>query len=211
MTPTLSPHSRTPQGEQTAERILDVAEALFAQHGFAGTKLREVAREAGIRAPSLYNHFPSKEALYAAVLERALRPTLQMLESFLADGDPAAPQGPRELELVDQMMSQLAARPNLGRLIYHEVLTGHTGLNPIVSEWLRSLYGHGLRALAQRTDKGPWTPEELPRLLFTMAATFSGYFALAPGYAAAFGGEPLAAESLARQSAFLRKFWRRVW
>ena len=58
------------RGEATAERILDEAEALFAERGFAGATLRDVATRVGIRNPSLYNHFPSKECLYVAVLER---------------------------------------------------------------------------------------------------------------------------------------------
>jgi len=63
------------KGEITAERILDAAEALFAEHGYAGTTLRDVAERVGIRIPSLYNHFESKDALYAAVLEPPARRT----------------------------------------------------------------------------------------------------------------------------------------
>ena len=80
---------RTAKGVETVERALDVAEHLFAERGFRGTSLRDVADAAGIRAPSLYNHFPAKEALYEAVLERALRPMQEMLEDFLAGGESA--------------------------------------------------------------------------------------------------------------------------
>ena len=67
------------KGELTAERILDAAEAHFAERGYEGTTLRDVASAVGIRNPSLYNHFGSKEQLYAAVLERGIRPVLEML------------------------------------------------------------------------------------------------------------------------------------
>jgi len=70
------------KGEVTAERILDAAEALFAERGYAGTSLRDVAARVELRIPSIYNHFPSKDALYAAVLARGIGPVLELLAEF---------------------------------------------------------------------------------------------------------------------------------
>src|SRR2546422_10745979 len=58
----------------TREVILDTAERLFAARGVEGVAVRDLAREMGITASSLYNHFPGKQALYDAVLERGLGP-----------------------------------------------------------------------------------------------------------------------------------------
>ncbi len=52
----------------TRQRILDEALKLFAQHGFAGTSMRMVARATGLRESSLYNHFPGKEDLYGRAI-----------------------------------------------------------------------------------------------------------------------------------------------
>lgn len=52
----------------TRERILAVALELFAQHGFGGASIRELARNVGIRESSLYNHFPSKAAILEAIM-----------------------------------------------------------------------------------------------------------------------------------------------
>jgi DNA-binding transcriptional regulator YbjK len=60
------PQSASSGAPQTRERILDVAEALFAERGFAGTSVRDIAASAGLTAASLYNHFDGKEALYDA-------------------------------------------------------------------------------------------------------------------------------------------------
>src|SRR3989449_11304042 len=61
----------------TRELILDTAEHLFAARGVEGVAVRDLAREMGITASSLYNHFPGKQALYAAVLERGLGPIVE--------------------------------------------------------------------------------------------------------------------------------------
>lgn len=52
----------------TRQRLLDCALELFAAHGFAGTSMRMLARGAGIRESSIYNHFSGKDELYKAVI-----------------------------------------------------------------------------------------------------------------------------------------------
>lgn len=55
----------------TKEQILNVAERLFAEKGFAGTSLRNVIREAGVNIAAVHYHFGSKEELFIAVVRRA--------------------------------------------------------------------------------------------------------------------------------------------
>ncbi len=103
----------------TRERLLDAAEAEFAARGFAAARLEDVARRAGLRRPSLLHHFASKQALYAAVLERAV--------AALAAGLTAAmsAQGafPRRLDaLVLAFRRFLDARPALAPLIVRELV-----------------------------------------------------------------------------------------
>ena len=71
-------------GVDTKERILDAAERLFATHGFAGTSLRSVTKEAGVNLAAVHYHFGTKEDLLRAVLSRIVIPVnrerLEMLE-----------------------------------------------------------------------------------------------------------------------------------
>lgn len=53
----------------TRERILEAALDLFARQGFAGTSMRQIAQQVGMRASSLYNHFPGKEAIFGGLIE----------------------------------------------------------------------------------------------------------------------------------------------
>ena len=54
---------RKSEERDTRQDILDAALDLFAQSGFFGTSMREIAREVGVRESALYHHFPSKEAI----------------------------------------------------------------------------------------------------------------------------------------------------
>ena len=73
----------------TQEKVLDAAERLFAEHGFASTSLRKVTSEAGVNLAAVHYHFGSKAALVRAVFARRLDPLnaerLRALDAVLAD------------------------------------------------------------------------------------------------------------------------------
>ena len=53
----------------TRDRILDEALSLFAENGYDGTSVEEIAEKVGIKAPSLYNHFKGKEDILNALID----------------------------------------------------------------------------------------------------------------------------------------------
>lgn len=55
--------------EDTKQRILDKALELFAAKGYDSVSVGEIAGAVGIKAPSLYNHFPGKQAIFDAIVE----------------------------------------------------------------------------------------------------------------------------------------------
>ena len=55
--------------EDTKRRILDKALELFSTQGYDSVSVGEIAKAVGIKAPSLYNHFPSKQAIFDAIVE----------------------------------------------------------------------------------------------------------------------------------------------
>jgi AcrR family transcriptional regulator len=59
--------------QATRQRILDSARRLFARDGFEGAATRELARQAGIAAGTLFNYFPTKEAIAMSLAAEALR------------------------------------------------------------------------------------------------------------------------------------------
>ena len=55
--------------EDTKRKIIDKALELFAAHGYDAVSVGEIAKAVGIKAPSLYNHYPSKQAIFDAIVE----------------------------------------------------------------------------------------------------------------------------------------------
>lgn len=77
--------------EERERQILDVAHALFAEHGFAAVTMDDVAARVGVTKPLLYNYWGNKERLYLACLERdAERLLATVRDAVAADPHPAA-------------------------------------------------------------------------------------------------------------------------
>ena len=68
------------------ERILDAARNLFLRNGLRGTTMEAIAREARIAKPTLYAHFPDKDAVFLAILEQLLAAKIAAFDAGL-DGD----------------------------------------------------------------------------------------------------------------------------
>ena len=76
---------RNADGQRTRQAILDAALDLFAEKGFFGTSLRDVATAVGVRESALYNYFPSKDALFEAIIAAHQDSRIERLAP-LADG-----------------------------------------------------------------------------------------------------------------------------
>jgi AcrR family transcriptional regulator len=63
------PQGQTSRGDATRDRLLEVAAKFFGERGYEATSIEAVLREAGVSRGSLYHHFASKGALFAAVVE----------------------------------------------------------------------------------------------------------------------------------------------
>jgi AcrR family transcriptional regulator len=66
------PDQRLERGRTTRERLIATARELFGEHGYEGTSIGAVLEASGVARGALYHHFPSKEALFDAVLDRVV-------------------------------------------------------------------------------------------------------------------------------------------
>jgi AcrR family transcriptional regulator len=103
----------------TAARILNAAEVVFAEHGFAGTSTREIARRAGVPFGALHYHWGSKKELWEAVFRRV---TDRTRETILATFTPGGTLGELIDNLVDAFFDFFAAHRDVTRLCYRTAL-----------------------------------------------------------------------------------------
>jgi AcrR family transcriptional regulator len=77
-------------GAERREQLLDVGRGLFAERGYDGTSVEEVAARAAVSKPVVYAHFGGKEGLYSVVVEREVARLLERFTGALSGDDPRA-------------------------------------------------------------------------------------------------------------------------
>jgi len=127
--PSAVAESATAPSRTRREEILDEAMALFAERGYEGTSMSELAERVGLRKASLFHHFASKEVLYAAVLARLVEEVASAITgSAFLPGTFAE----RLDTLCDAITSVLGQQPFAARLLIREVMDW----GPVVREHL---------------------------------------------------------------------------
>lgn len=75
-------------GPERREQLLEVARAVFAERGFDGAAIEEIASRAGVSKPVVYEHFGTKETLYAEVVDREVKALHGAITGALSGGHP---------------------------------------------------------------------------------------------------------------------------
>jgi AcrR family transcriptional regulator len=190
------------ESPSTRELILDAGERLFADRGFTGVSMREIAAEAGLRnQASLYHHFRDKRALYEAVLGRGVGTIIALVADAAAGEEPGlAPE--RMGSVLDRVVDYLDEHPNVPRLIQRAGLDDSRSLRSAITRLLRPLYAQGLRVL--EGSLGPWEDADLPHLAAGLYHLIFGYFADATLLEAVAQLDARSPAAVARQRRFLK-------
>lgn len=97
--------------------IAATATDLFAEHGYRGTSVEEIARGAGVTPPVVYDHFESKQALYRELLERHFADLREVWrENFAREGA----LGERVGRSFDAWFAYVEAHPFAGRTLFRD-------------------------------------------------------------------------------------------
>jgi AcrR family transcriptional regulator len=146
-----TPRSLRPSGRERQASIIAAASSLFAANGFKGTTTKEIARSVGISQALLFKHFPTKRALYAAILKEKVS-----IPELLASVEEAAnKRDDRQVfTLIASHRIRRSADPTLLRLLLFSALEGHELSAMFFRTQHRVFYDYLAGYIAQRIKEG---------------------------------------------------------
>ena len=138
------------------DKILHVAEELFAQRGYAGIGLAEVADGVGLSKSSLFHHFPSKAQLYTAVMARILTDLEQEITKALALGGSPTKRLDRWIDTVIDVLAANPTYPGLLLRVLVEEAELPSGLpdGKVANDTMRRIGANVVRMLREGMDVG---------------------------------------------------------
>jgi TetR/AcrR family transcriptional regulator len=184
-------HSETlSKGDRTAARLREAALPLFAQRGFDGVSMQDVAEAAGVSTPAVHYHFRDKLDLW-----RAAMTTLRAQIDARADAieiEGAELDALTQLKLLMRHFVRLSAEcPALGRVMMLEGMGGGPRLAWLVRNVFADAYDWQIRLIERAKRAGQIKPYPADQLLILMHAAAATYFTIAPLARAAFDKDAL--------------------
>lgn len=134
------------QKKTTRERILRAAETVFAENGFHHTLMDEVVKAAGTSKGGIYFHFPSKESLFFALMDRLAEKMLREVEEAMTGQDSPIAKVQSALEAA---LKALSRQRHLAKIL---LLQGY-GLGSAFEEKKMEIYGRFARVIQSHLDE----------------------------------------------------------
>jgi TetR/AcrR family transcriptional regulator len=152
--------------------LIAAALDVFSEHGFRGATVDRLAAAAGMSKPNLLYYFPTKQAIYLAVLEDTLEEWLQPLAALDPLRDPLTEIG----RYIDAKLAMSRERPAASRLFANEVLHGAPMIGGFLRGPLKALVDEKAAVMARWIGEGRLAPVD-PRHLIMMIWAVTQHYA----------------------------------
>ena len=197
------------RAERTRAAVLEAAEAIFAEKGFAATRLEDVADRVGIRRASIVYYFKDKKQLYHAVLAGVFGGLLAKIGDALTGPDPL----PARIEAgVCAWVDYVGARPSTARLLLREVADAAPGHRPAVLEHTAPFFELVRKQVFERdaAEIGQLTPIDPVHLASTIAGATVFFVAAMPALVPELELDPVSPAHLAAHREEVLRIVRRL-
>ena len=198
---TLDKPQRAPRAArlEKLQAILQAAETQFARYGFEGVSLETIAGELGLSRQNLLYYYPSKEALYDAVLDDVLASWLAGMSRIGLATDPE--QAIRDYVAAKLRFSQ--ERPSGSAVFTREVMAGAPRYAHRLREQVLPVLRADVQAFERWADHGLIRRLDFTHLMFLLWASTQAYADLAPQFALLLGKPSLEVSDFAAAQALI--------
>ncbi len=153
------------------DKILNSATRIFAQVGFAGTRVQSIADDCGLPKANILYYFKSKMTLYQAVLNQIITLWNSLFDKATVDDDPAIVLS----DYIREKMAMSRLRPNASRVFALEIISGAPILKPFLENELAEWFQSRVDLIDAWIEQGKMKPVNPRFLLFNIWSSTQHY------------------------------------
>ena len=190
--------------EDTRERILKAAEQVFAERGYTGARVAEIAQRSGMDKRLIFYYFRTKQGLYSHILEDFFKRAQPVFDEFLRRRKDMA----RKLDLprfLENTTEFIQANRNPVRILFREFLDGGVLLEELLPGRILPIFRLWREYYPRFFSTPRGSPREADHMLLTLSGMSLFYFLVSPLMEEVWQEDPLHPDRLLERKAFLKR------